>query len=505
MSATQTNSKPLAEEPPLPTEVAWRGLALISGLFGAAIAAGSTGYGYHRDELYFIAIGGHPAWGYVDQPPLVPLLAHAMDLSGHSLVWLRVPAAIAGALVVLIAGLIAREFGGGRGAQLLAAAAMAVSSVLVAVSHTTSTAVFDLLTWTVLSWLVVWALRDDGRVWLLVGLVAGIGLEIKTLPAFLIVALLLGVLLCGPRRVLGSRWLWGGAVIALALWAPNVIWQATHHWPQLEMSSAIAAGSSGSGQPRWLFVPYQFVLVSPVLVPVGFAGLWRLARDPALGRWRCFAVAYPLLVVVFVATGGKPYYLCGLYPALLAAGAAPTLAWMRRGALRVRAALLAAALVLSAAVSVVLMLPIVPVTALPATPIVAINYDAGETVGWPQLTTTVRQVFDALPEQQREHAIVLGVNYGEAGALLHFAPEIPAYSGHNSLSDLGPPPSTTQTAIVLGYPPARLRLWFAEVSPVATIDNGVHLDNQEQDRTVWLCTGPTRDWPGLWQDMRRLG
>jgi uncharacterized membrane protein len=175
--------------------IAWRGLVLVSTAFAIALIAASGGYGYHRDELYFIAIGAHPAFGYVDQPPLAPLLAHAMDsLFAHSLVWLRLPAALAGALVVLVTGLIAREFGAMSGAQMLAAGSMAVSAVLVAVSHLATTSVFDLLGWAVVSWLLVRALRDDGPMWLLVGLAAGISLEVKTLPVSIYFALLIGML-----------------------------------------------------------------------------------------------------------------------------------------------------------------------------------------------------------------------------------------------------------------------------------------------------------------------
>src|SRR5579875_3625761 len=149
---------------PVRPPVAWRPLAALCVAFLALLIVVSDGYGYHRDELYFIAIGGHPAFGYVDQPPLVPLLAHAIDAaSGHSLVWLRVAPAVAGAVVVLVTGLLAREFGGGRAVQLLAAAAMAVSGFTLGTSHLMSTTTFDLLAWTVLIWLVVRALRTGGR------------------------------------------------------------------------------------------------------------------------------------------------------------------------------------------------------------------------------------------------------------------------------------------------------------------------------------------------------
>lgn len=490
----------------VPPALAWRALMPVSVAFAVVLIVSSGGYGYHRDELYFLAIGGHPALGYVDQPPLVPVLAHVVDaLSGHSLIWLRVAPALAGALVVFFTGVIAREFGAGRGAQVLAAAAMAVSAILVSASHLSTTTIFDLLIWTVLSLLIIRALAGRDREWLLVGVFAGVGLEIKTLVIVFLFAVAVGVLLVGPRQVFASRMLWAGTVIALALWSPNLIWQASNGWPQVQLSAAIAGGSSGTSQPRWLFLPYQGVLISPVLVPVWVAGLWRLARARQLRAWRAFAVAFAVLVVVFLGLGGKPYYLCGMYPVLLAAGSEPTLRWAQRGTTRPRAVVLGAAIALSAMVSAVLMLPIVPVSVLHDTPIVAINYDAGEQVGWPTFAATVARAYESIPPTQRRYAVVMAANYGEAGAMRRYRPSIPTFGGQNSYWDLAAPPADTRTAVIVGYPETTLRRWFATVTPIATIDNGVDLDNDEQGEQLWLCSGPTTDWATLWSEARRLG
>ena len=494
--------------PPRPP-VAWPALGAISAVVAAALVAVSGRYGYHRDELYFLQAGQHPAFGYLDQPPLTPLLARAAsELFGDSLVGLRLASALAAGLVVLLTGLIAREFGGGRGPQALAAGCMAVSSILLVVGHLLSTSTFDLLAWTALSWLVVRALRDGGGAWLAVGLVAGIGLQNKTLVAFLLAGLSVGLLVAGPRAALRSRWPWAAAGIALVLWTPNLVWQAVHGWPQLELSAAIAAGSSGTSEPRWLFLPFQLVLISPLLVPVWAAGLWRLARDPGLRPYRAFAVAYPLLAAVFLVTGGKPYYLAGLYPVLLAAGAQPTLCWARAGASGARRVLLGLSIGLSAAVAAVLMLPLVPVQHLAATPIVDINYDAGETVGWPAFTRTVARVHGGLPAAERDDAIVLTRNYGQAGAVGRFGAELglpPAYSGHNSYAEWGPPPETAATTIVIGYERARLEQWFGSVEEAARIDNGVGLDNDEQGTPVWICRDRLAPWAQLWPQLRHLG
>jgi 4-amino-4-deoxy-L-arabinose transferase-like glycosyltransferase len=483
--------------------VAWRPLGVLAGAVAVALVATSWRYGYHRDELYFIAIGGHPDFGYVDQPPLIPLLAHGLDVAGgHSLVVLRLPSALAGGLIVLVTGLTAREFGAGRGGQLLAAGAMAVSGILLGASHVLSTTTFDLLAWTVLIWLVVRALRDDGPVWLLAGLTAGVALEIKTLPIFLLFALLIAVLAAGPRAALGSRWLWLGALLAVVLWLPNLVWQARNGWPQLQLSSSIAAGNSGSSEPRALFVPMQFLLIAPPLAPVWLIGLWRLARDRRLATWRCLPVAYVVLVVVFVATGGKPYYLCGMYPALLGAGAGPVWQWARTAA---RRTVIVAAAAVTGAISALVSLPIVPPSALHATPIVAMNYDAGEQVGWPRFADALARAYDALPAGVRSHAVVLTQNYGEAGALLRYRPGLPTYSGHNSMWDLAAPPRSTATVLAVGYDASQLRRWFADVRPVARFDNGEDLDNDEQGDVIWQCESPHRPWARLWPALRHLG
>jgi hypothetical protein len=499
---TQTDVSPVRPERP---PVAWTQLGILACGLAVLLLAFAGRYGYHRDELYFLRSGREAALGYVDQPPLTPLLAAAMDgLFPGSLVGLRFPSALAAASVVVLTGLIAREFGGGRAAQLLAGASMAVSAFLLAVGHLLSTSTFDLLAWTALSWLLVRALRDGGPVWLVTGAVAGVALQNKVQPVFLLAAVAVGILAVGPRQALRSPWPWLGGLVALALWAPNLLWQAAKGWPQLELAQAIAAGSSGTSEPWYLFLPFQLVLVSPLLVPVWVAGWWRLARDPVLRPWRPFAVAYVVLAVLFLLTGGKPYYLAGLYPVLLAAGAGPVVDWVRRGAGRLRAGLVVAALVLSLAIDAVLMLPVVPVDRLASTPITDVNYDAGETVGWPRFAATLERVRAELPAD--EPVAVLTGNYGEAGAVDRFAPALgPAHSRHNSYWSWGPPAEDVTTVIAVGIPEEDLRPWFGDIEEVARIDNGVDLDNDEQGMRVRVATERRVPWSEIWPELRRLG
>jgi hypothetical protein len=494
-----------APSPALRPAVAGTPLVGLAAGVALLLLAFAGRYGYHRDELYFLRAGRELAFGYVDQPPLTPALAAAMDaLFPGSLVALRLPSALAAGAVVVLTGLLAREFGGSRSAQLLAAACMAVSSILLIVAHLLSTTTFDLLGWTALSWLLVRALRDGGPVWLAAGAVAGVALENKLSPAFLAAAVVLGVLAVGPRQALRSPWPWLGGALALAVWAPNLFWQAANGWPQLDLAEAIAGGSSGTSEPWYLFLPFQLVLVSPVLVPVWVAGGWRLLRDPQLRTWRAFAVAYGLLTVFFLLTGGKPYYVAGLYPVLLAAGAEPVVAWARRGSGTGRRTVLGAALGLSLLIDGVLGLPVVPVSRLADTPVADISYDAGETVGWPRLAAAVERVRGDLPADAR--VVVLTRNYGEAGAIDRFAPDLgPAYSGHNSYWTWGPPPEDADTVIAVGVPEEQLARWFGDVETVDRYDNGVDLDNEEQGVPIAVATDRRVPWSVIWPGLRRLG
>jgi 4-amino-4-deoxy-L-arabinose transferase-like glycosyltransferase len=487
--------------------------AAVYGLAAAAFLvemAFSGRYGYHRDELYYLAAGRHLAWGYPDQPPLVPLLARLLtDVAPGSLVVLRLPSALAAAAIVVLTALLCRELGGRRTAQLLAAASMAVSALLVGAAHLLSTTTFDLLFWALLLWLVVRILRTaNDRLWIVTGAVAGIALLDSDLVAFLAVAVLIGIGVAGPRRRLASPWLWAGALIAGLLWAPYLVWQAQHGWPELTVAHSIATGGSGTSEPRLLFVPFQLALVSPYLAPLWIAGLVRLFRDPALRWCRSIGWAYVVLAVVFVATGGKPYYLGGMTAVLLAAGAAPTLAWMQRGRARLRRAAVVAAIALSAAGSVLIALPVVPVGALHRTSIVALNYDAGETVGWPTYVAQIAAVYRRLPAAQRAACAVLASNYGEAGAVDRYGPAwgLPkAFSGHNGFWYWGAPPASARTFVAVGFDRGFLEQSFGDVRLAAQLNNRLGIDNDEQHAPVWICTEPRGDWQVLWPRFRNLG
>ena len=248
-----------------------RGPVIAAALVLAVLLMAFSGrYGYHRDELYFLACGRHLAWGYPDQPPLVPALARLMsDLAPASLVVLRLPSAVASAALVVLTALTARELGAERAAQALAAVCVAVAPLVIGAGHLLSTTTFDLPAWALASWLILRILRTgNDRLWLAVGVVTGAGLLASDLIAFLLFAVLVGLAVTGPRRPFGSPWLYAGGVIAVAMWAPYLAWQASHRWPELAVAASIAGGGSGTSAPRWALLPYQLLLVGVWLSPV---------------------------------------------------------------------------------------------------------------------------------------------------------------------------------------------------------------------------------------------
>ncbi len=478
-------------------------VAAVAAVLAAVLTALSGRYGYHRDELYFLAAGRHLAWGYVDQPPLTPLLARAgTAVFGDSPAGLRVVATAAAALTVWVAALLARETGGGRAAQVFAAAATAVSAIVLTSGHMVSTVTFDLPAWLVLCLLTARLLRTgDGRWYLPIGAVAGLAVLNKYLVVLLLAVLAGSLLLAGPRRLPAGRWLGAGILLALALAAPNLWWQARHGWPQFSVASGIERGQGGSN--RATFIPFQFVYLAPPLAPFWIAGWLRLWRDPALRPLRLFAIAYPLAVAVVLAAGGKSYYVLPLLIVLMAAGAEPAVRWAARG--RRRGWVLPATLAIVAAVNVLTTLPILPPRDLG--PVNAVNKEQGEQVGWPKLVATVAGVWQRIPADQRSHAVIYTQNYGEAGAIERYGPEygLPRpYSGHMSYGDWGPPPDGADGPVLIVHYPGNRRLTsqFRDCVPMAVVDDGYALSNDEQGTVVQECAGPIGSWSSRWPALR---
>jgi hypothetical protein len=474
---------------------------------GVVLAATSNGYGYHRDELYFRML--EPAWGYVDQPPFTPLVARVFSTVVADAPWaIRIPAVLCVVASILLVTLISRELGGGRGAQALCAWGYGTSTTPLVFGHVLLTSTVDLVIWPAVILLIMRALlRDEPRWWLAVGAVTGLSLYNKLLIVMPLMAVGVGLLAVGPRRVFRSPWLWAGVGLALAVGAPNLVYQVANGFPQVEMGAALAENNADDVRvDMW---PFQLLAFGPPMAVIWAVGLVALARRPAWRPVRGFAVAYPVMLVLIFAAGTQPYYAAGLMTALFAAGAVATADWVVR-AQGWRRPLVVAGVAVNAAVTSVIALPLLPVDVLGETPVPEINQIARDQVGWPAYVRQIAAVHAALPPGERVSAVVLTANYGEAGAVDRFGAEagLPAdigvYSGQNQLWEYGPPPDTAATAVTVGIRLSHLRSLFTTCEPAATLDNGVGVENEEQGITVAVCREPRGGWPAIWPALRHL-
>ncbi len=477
---------------------------VVAGLMVALLLALAGQYGFHGDEMYFVVAGQHPALGYVDQPPLTPLLSAAsVALLGVSPTAVRVLPALEMALVVVLVALMARDLGGSRRAQVLAAVTAAVSGYLGA-GHLDTTAEPDLLAWAIVLWLLVKLLAGgDRRLWLAVGVTAGIGLENKDTILFLGAGLAAGLVLARRWDVVRSPWAWAAIAIALLLWAPNLAWQAANGWPQLTMASQISGYAADN---RAQVVPLLWLFTGPLLFPVTAAGLAWMLFAKAAAPWRAIGIASIVALVVVFVIGGKAYYALGTTSACMAAGGVVLDRWLARGHVGLKIAGFAVAAVISASLIVLLTLPILPVATYATTSLPAAVQDTANQVGWPQFVTTIEGVVASLPADERARAVILTNDYSEASPLILLGTGLPpVYSGHNSYWSWGPPPDDRSVVIHVGdWRPTDFGNYFTGCRDVATIDNGLGIENGEQGTAVSVCTGLRQPWTVMWPALRTI-
>ncbi|KAA5837304.1 glycosyltransferase family 39 protein [Saccharopolyspora hirsuta] len=485
----------LAAQPRPPAEPWLRPLAkwpvlTIAGLVAVAHLVLSAIGDFWIDEAYMLAAGKyHPDWGYADQPPFAPLIAAAMDwIAPGSLVVLRLPAVLATAAAVVMCALLARELGGDRRAQVLAAGAGATGLWVGLVGHWVTPYTFEPVQWLVLSWLLVrWIRlreqgRPDDRLLLVFGVVLGVAAQTKFQVAILCVALLISVLLVGPREILRRPMFWGGVGIAAVIAAPTLVWQALHGWPQLQMGAIVAEESpilsGGRGGTAVMLVLYAGVAGAALYL----IGLWKLFRSAELRPYRFFGLAAILLHVFFVATAARPYYLIGLYGVVIAAGLVAL--QRRREAKPSRWGWTAwIPFLASAALAGYLMWASTSMTTLfgvPSSDLVARDTSAAYT---------------ALPPQQQERTAVVGDSYiitamVEVGRARYDLPE--AYSPHRGYGFFGPPDEQVDSVLLVGDP-EDLRGHFTDVRQV-----------HAGAVPIWLCTGKIGTWAEIWPRLQHL-
>ncbi|MDT8914787.1 glycosyltransferase family 39 protein [Amycolatopsis sp. PS_44_ISF1] len=457
----------------------------IAVLVAAVLVATSARYAHGFDELYFLVAGrDHPAWGYFDQPPLVPLLAGTLDrLFPGSLIAFRAPMALAAAAGVVVTALISRELGGGRGAQAMAAGAYATSGLIV-ISHWMGTYVLDPLLWTVVVFLLVrWTRtrRDGLLVW--AGVVTAVSLETKFLIPALWAAVALSALVLGPRRLLSRPKLRLGALIAVAATIPTLVWQWRHGWPYAHMADVVSAEFPG-----------YFPFVRDGLLGAGLGiglpallyGGWRLVRSPELRPYRYLGVALALVALAVLLTHGRSYYLMSLF-ALPFAAAATELT--RRNLVRWWKVPVWPAFALSAVV-VVAGLPVWPASMKTTSfgPVPLGSGFAGGETAQKELAEGLGRTYAALPPRVREQTAVYSEIYPFAAADEYYGPRYgitDVYSGHRGYWYFDRPPDSARDVLFQGFDPNLLRPYFASVTEVSP-------------GLMWLYSGRKQSWDRIW-------
>jgi hypothetical protein len=468
-------------------------------------------YGFHRDELATLEDARHLAWGFPAYPPVTPFFGRiSLLLLGTSISGFRLFAHLAQATAVVLTGLMAREMGGHRGAQLIAAAA-AVPFALGG-GFLMMYVAFDCLAWVLVAYFIVRLLRtEDPRWWVAIGASIGFGMLTKWTMGFFVLAIVAGVLFTPARRYLRSKWLWMGVAVSLLVWLPNLLWQAQHQFISLDFLSHIHARDVRQGRTAY-FLPQQFMMMG-FRFPLALAGLFFCSVSAAGKRFRMIGWMYVVTLFLFVIAKGRWYYMGPAYPMLYAAGAVwgeQWLATMQR----------ARAMTIRWVVWIVLVVEIIQTMAfwMPTAPLNsrwwsisnAVQGDFREELGWRELVQEVARIRDSLSPEERAHLGIIGTNYGEAGAVNLYGPEfgLPrAISGVNSFWYRGygdPPP---QTVIILGLSRKYMDESFGSCRLAGHTPNPYGVKNEEtgDHPDIYVCGPPKQGWPTFWADFRYYG
>jgi len=479
-------------------------------------------YGYFRDELYFLDCGRHLDWGYVDHAPMIGLVARLALLLGGSLPALRIFPAVAGALLVALTGLIAWRLGGGRFAQGLAALAVLVAPIYLAGDTILSMNAFEPLFWAGCVYVLIRIIETGNpRLWMVFGALAGLGLENKHSTAFFGIAVAAGLLVSPERRALLTAWPWLGAAVALAIFAPNLVWQARHGFPTLEdLGNVSRMGKNVVLGPAAFFLQ-QILILHPVLLPLWLGGLVHLFIGRR-GRFRLLGWTYVVFLVLMFALKAKNYYLAPIYPMLFAAGGVALEAGLERlGATRGRVWPKAALPALIAAGGLPLAPIVLPI--LPPERYVAYEQSLGLTppktevshrgplpqifgdqFGWEELTKEVARIYVALTPEERSRTGIFANNYGEAGAIDLFGPRygLPrAISAHQTYFFWGPGDFRGDILIVLQDTREGLEKWCASVE-----EAGVHhhpWGMEEENNPILVCRGLKSPLSEIWPRLKK--
>jgi hypothetical protein len=491
-----------------------RGLAILLALGAAVLVAHLlTGgrYGFHRDELATLDDARHLAWGYVAYPPVTPFFGWiSLKLFGTSLTGFRFFAALSASVAVVMTGLMARELGGGSGAQALAASA-AIPFALGAGSLMQYVA-FDYLAWVACSYFLIRLCKSrDPRWWLAIGGCIGFGMLTKYSMLVCALAIVAGVLFTELRADLRSKWLWLGVAVSLLIFLPNLIWQIQNDFVSLDFLRHIHERDVRIGRTK-NFLPDQLKLTL-FTFPLAVVGLWFYLVSKAGRRFRAVGFLYLIPLITFLVAKGRGYYLAPGYPVLYAGGAvsrAETITRLRpvwRLSLESFAWASVVATIFIAAAYVV---PLTAVDSAWSPHAFKINGDFREEIGWPELVQQVAQIRDSLGPEERSRVAILACNYGEAGAINLFGKEYglsEAICGTNSFWARGygdPPP---ETLIVLGFSKEFGDQNFESCELAGHITNKYGIANEEttDHPDILICRHLRESWPEFWKKFRRYG
>ncbi|MGI5218470.1 glycosyltransferase family 39 protein [Nocardia sp. CA-290969] len=484
-------------------------VSVLAGAAGLLWLLRADRYPHFGDELYFLMAGRNLAVGYVDQGPVVALVARVADLAAPgSLMALRAPAVLAAVAAVLLTAVLAREFGGGTYAQVLAALAYATCPFALSQAAALSTFALEVTCSALVVWFVVrWARTRDPRLIPVALAVAALGLQIKWLALVVPAGLAAGIALAGPRALWRQRVLWVAVPVAALSALPGVVWQARHGWPQWAMGEVIRAEQTPATGGRIGLPGHQFVqagVLGTVLVVAAIVGF---LRYDGLRRYRFVAVAAAVALLFVVVTATRPYYTAALLPAVLAAGAVALTAWSGRWirGVAVGSGVLAAAL----AVAAVLVLPLESADRpSDSAAQVYTRLRMSGTSGWPVLTATVLRAYRDLPANIRDRTVIVTDTYWQASGLEYLAGAQlpPVYSPNRGYISFGRPPDSTGSVLYVGSARGRAALCghFRTAATVAAADDPLGFPGISRFVTVAHCAGPVRPWSEIWSHTATL-
>ena len=490
-------------------------LILVAGARVVLHVATNGQYGFHRDELQTLDDARHLDWGFVAYPPITPLIGRLeLILFGTSLIGFRFFSAIAMSLIMLLSGLIAKELGGNRHVQVLAAVAAGISPVSLVQGAVFQYVSFDYLWGVIAACLLVRLLKsEDPRWWVPIGAVLGIGMETRYTMGFLALGIAGAVLLTPARRFLRSGWLWIGVALSILVFLPNIIWQMRHHFISLEFLSHLHARDLRQGRYNGFFGEQLWLCVNLVTAPLTLLGLWFYFVRQEGRRYRLLGRTFVVTFVLFALAGSRSYYTAPLYPMLIAGGSVlfgDLLGRLRPAWSRLAYGAQWTAILFGGLAFVLLVMPVAPMGSGLWKITSKMHDQFREEIGWPDLARSVANVYSSLSAEEREHTGILTGNYGEAGALNLYGPALGlphAMSLTNSFWYRGYDPRLPQTVIVAGFDLDEGRRLFAScvVAEKNTNPFGVENEESRDHPDILLCRNLLMPWPEYWERFRRFG